>query len=171
MRQGRLHALLQQFLDGFGASRAAALAAGGLADSTAAVALGVASPAGTDGRDDTPMGCTGLHVPLPASRDEPPDDSAALAQLRAQLATAQQAAADATAQAGTARTEMQRLAEAHVVEVSELRGEANAWGKTLLDAAGVEKERCAKVLADAVERDAERDRERDKRRKAATATQ
>ncbi len=73
-------------------------------------------------------------------------------------------------QAGTARAEMQRLADAHVVEVSELRGEANAWGKSLLDAAGVEKERCAKVLAEALERDAERDRERDKRRKAATAT-
>ena len=159
--------LLQQFLDGFGASRAAARVAGGLADSTAAVALGAASPAGTGGRDDTPMGCTGLHVPLP---DEPPDDSDALAQLRAQLAVAEQTAADAKVQVGTARAEMQRLADAHVVEVSELRGEANAWGKSLLDAAGVEKDRCAKVLADALERDAERDRERDKRRKAATAT-
>ena len=158
--------LLQQFLEGFGASRTAALAASHLPGDAAAVALGAAPPSRKDG-GDTPMGCTGLHVPIP---DEPLDDTAALAALRAQLAAAELAAVDARSQTEAARTETQRLAEAHAAALTEYRGEANAWGKSLLDAAGVEKDRCTKVLAEALERDAERDRERDKRRKAATAT-
>ncbi len=153
--------LLQQFLDGFAASRAAAMAAG------------TAQPKGAEGKPDVSMGASGLHVPVPDAdgRDGQLEDSQAVAQLRAQLAAANQAAADSATLATVARAEAQRLADAHGVEIAELRGEANVWGKALLDAAGVEKERCQKVLAEAVERDAERDRERDKRRKAAAAQQ